>query len=107
MFDKRGTGMSDRVTEMPGLEERMDDLRAVIDAVGMENAAVIGLSEGGSLAALFAATYPNRCRGLILYGAFASYGSRFPTGEALEQHVERFLSYIEKAWGSFWSLSSE
>jgi pimeloyl-ACP methyl ester carboxylesterase len=66
MFDKRGTGMSDRVSEMPGLDQRMDDLRAVMDAAGMEQAAVMGLSEGGSLAALFAATYPNRCTALVL-----------------------------------------
>jgi pimeloyl-ACP methyl ester carboxylesterase len=104
MFDKRGTGMSDRVTETPDLEQRMDDLRAVVDAAGMEQAAVFGFSEGGSLAALFAATYPNRCRGPILYGAFASYASRFPTEEALEQHVARFLDYIEKARGSGGSL---
>ena len=96
--------MSDRVTETPDLEQRMDDLRAVVDAAGVEQAAVFGFSEGGSLAALFAATYPNRCRGLILYGAFASYASRFPTEEALEQHVARFLDYIEKAWGSGGSL---
>jgi class 3 adenylate cyclase len=104
MFDKRGTGMSDRVTEMPGLDQRMDDLRAVMDAAGMEEAAVLGLSEGGSLAALFAATYPNRCRALILCGAFASYESRFPTKDALEQHVERFLRYADTGWGSGASL---
>ena len=85
--------MSDRVTETPDLEQRMDDLRAVVDAAGVEQAAVFGFSEGGSLAALFAATYPNRCRGLIFYGAFASYASRFPTEEALEQHVARFSLY--------------
>jgi pimeloyl-ACP methyl ester carboxylesterase len=82
MFDKRGTGMSDRVTEMPGLDQRIDDLRAVMDAAGMEQAAVMGLSEGGSLAALFAATYPNRCSALILCGAFARFSSWFPTEEA-------------------------
>ena len=96
MFDKRGTGMSDRVTEMPGLDQRMDDLRAVMEAAGMEQAAVLGLSEGGSLAALFAATYPNRCRALILCGAFARFSSWFPTEEAFEQ----FLGYVDKAWGS-------
>ena len=62
MFDKRGTGMSDRVTELPGLEQRIDDLRAVMDAAGMEQAALLGISEGGPLAALFAATFPERCR---------------------------------------------
>ena len=96
MFDKRGTGMSDRVTEMPGLDQRIDDLRAVMDAAGMEQAAVMGLSEGGSLAALFAATYPNRCSALILCGAFARFSSWFPTEEAFA----RFLGYVGQAWGS-------
>lgn len=96
MFDKRGTGMSDRVTEMPGLDQRMDDLRAVMEAAGMEQAAVMGLSEGGSLAALFAATYPHRCQALILCGAFARFSSWFPTEEAFQQ----FLGYVDHAWGS-------
>src|SRR5579872_3490825 len=96
MFDKRGTGMSDRVAEMPGLDLRMDDLRAVMDAAGMEQGAILGLSEGGSLAALFAATYPNRCRALVLYGAFARFSSWFPTEEAFAQ----FLGYVDQAWGT-------
>jgi class 3 adenylate cyclase len=100
MFDKRGTGMSDRVSELPGLEVRIDDLRAVMDAVGMEQAAVMGMSEGGSLAALFAATYPDRCRALLLCGAFARFASWLPTDEALAA----FLSYIDSAWGSGGSL---
>jgi pimeloyl-ACP methyl ester carboxylesterase len=61
-FDKRGTGMSDRVADLPGLDQRMDDLRAVMDAAGMEHASLFGISEGGPLAMLFAATYPDRCR---------------------------------------------
>jgi pimeloyl-ACP methyl ester carboxylesterase len=96
MFDKRGTGMSDRVIEMPGLDQRIDDLRAVMDAAGIEQAAVLGLSEGGSMAALFAATYPNRCSALILYGAFAHFSSWFPTEAAFAQ----FLGYVDQAWGS-------
>jgi class 3 adenylate cyclase/dienelactone hydrolase len=95
-FDKRGTGMSDRVTELPGLEQRMDDVRAVMDAVGMERAALLGMSEGGSLAALFAATYPERCSALVLYGSFARFASWLPTEEALAG----FLGYIDQAWGS-------
>jgi pimeloyl-ACP methyl ester carboxylesterase len=71
MFDKRGTGLSDRVAGLPGLDQRMDDLRAVMDAVGMEHAALLGISDGGTMSALFAATYPNRCRALVLYGAYA------------------------------------
>jgi pimeloyl-ACP methyl ester carboxylesterase len=57
-FDKRGTGMSDRVAELPGLDQRMDDLRAVMDAAGVEQAALLGISEGAPLSILFAATYP-------------------------------------------------
>jgi len=100
MFDKRGTGMSDRVSELPGLEQRMDDLRAVMDAVGLEQAVPFGISEGGPLAALFAATYPDRCRALVLYGSFARFASWLPTEEALAN----FLGYIEQAWGSGGSL---
>jgi class 3 adenylate cyclase len=96
VFDKRGTGMSDRVTELPGLEQRMDDVRAVMDAVGMEQAALLGISEGGSLTALFAATYPERCSALVLYGSFARFTSWLPTEEALAG----FLGYIDQAWGS-------
>src|SRR5919206_2444072 len=60
VFDKRGTGLSDRAVGLPTLEERMDDVRAVMDAVGSERAALLGISEGGSLCILFAATYPER-----------------------------------------------
>jgi class 3 adenylate cyclase/esterase/lipase len=101
IFDKRGTGMSDRVNELPGLDQRIDDVRAVIDAAGMDRPALFGLSEGGSLAALFAATYPNRCRALVLYGAFAHFSSWFPTQEALEG----LFRYIEQAWGSGGSVA--
>jgi class 3 adenylate cyclase len=100
IFDKRGTGGSDRVSELPGIELRMDDLRAVMDAAGMEQAAVLGVSEGGPLSALFAATYPQRCRALVLYGSFAKFLSWFPTEEAFEQ----FLGYVEQSWGSGASL---
>jgi class 3 adenylate cyclase/pimeloyl-ACP methyl ester carboxylesterase len=97
MFDKRGTGLSDPVAEMPSLELRMDDVRAVMDAAGTESAALQGVSEGGALAALFAATYPQRCQRLVLYGAFA----RFPSAaEALKP----FFKYADRAWGSGLSL---
>jgi class 3 adenylate cyclase len=96
MFDKRGTGVSDRVAEVAGLDQRMDDLRAVMDAAGMEKAALLGFSEGGSLAALFAATHPERCSALILYGSFARFSSWFPTEDAFAQ----FLGYIDQAWGT-------
>jgi pimeloyl-ACP methyl ester carboxylesterase len=96
IFDKRGTGLSDRVAELPGLEQRIDDLRAVMDAVGMEQAALIGISEGGSMAALFAATYPSRCRALVLIGAYARFSSFMPSEEALAE----FFKYTEHGWGS-------
>src|SRR5688572_14908237 len=73
LFDKRGTGLSDRVpsSALPTLEQRMDDLRAVLDAVGSERAAVFGHSEGGNMSLLFAATYPERTRALVTFGIFA------------------------------------
>ncbi len=71
LFDKRGTGMSDRVAGAPTLETRMDDVRAVMDAAGSERAAIAGVSEGGAMAILFAATYPDRTWALLLIGAFA------------------------------------
>jgi pimeloyl-ACP methyl ester carboxylesterase len=95
MFDKRGTGMSDQVTELPGLDQRMDDLRAVMDAASMDQAAVFGFSEGGTLAALFAATYPERCRALVLWGAFASFAHI-----TVKERFARFLGYIDQAWGT-------
>jgi pimeloyl-ACP methyl ester carboxylesterase len=64
-FDKRGIGLSDRVESLPTMDERMDDVRAVMDAEGSQKAAAFGLSEGGSLAKLFAAHYPERCRALV------------------------------------------
>jgi pimeloyl-ACP methyl ester carboxylesterase len=95
IFDKRGTGMSDRVAGMPHLDERMDDLRSVMDAAGMEQAAVFGVSEGGALSMLFAATYPDRCRALVLWGAW-SRGS--------QEGVDSLLGYIGRGWGTGRSL---
>lgn len=100
MFDKRGTGMSDRVEKPPDMDERVDDLRAVLDAVGIERAALIGPSEGGSLAAYFAATHPQRCEALVLYGAFARFTAWIPTEAALQG----LLQYIDTSWGSGASL---
>jgi pimeloyl-ACP methyl ester carboxylesterase/class 3 adenylate cyclase len=100
LFDKRGTGLSDRLDSQPGMDARMDDVRAVMDALGMEQAAIMGISEAGSLAALFAATHPERCRTLILYGAFARFSSWFPTRSTL-QH---FYDYADTAWGTGASL---
>jgi pimeloyl-ACP methyl ester carboxylesterase len=99
MFDKRGTGLSDPVAQVPTLELRMDDVRAVMDAAGSESATLLGVSEGGALAALFAATYPQRCQRLVIYGTFA----RFPiTAEVLKP----LFKYIDRAWGNGLSLSA-
>jgi pimeloyl-ACP methyl ester carboxylesterase len=96
IFDKRGTGLSDRVDRLPGMDQRMDDIRAVMDATETRRAAIYGLSEGGSLAALFAASHPDRCQALVLFGAFAKFNSWFPTQEALDA----FFAYIRERWGS-------
>ena len=72
LFDKRGTGMSDRASGIPDLETRMDDIRAVMDAVGSKRAAILGFSEGGPMAMLFAASYPERTAAAVLYGTYAS-----------------------------------
>ena len=68
MWDKRGTGLSDPVDSAPPLDERMDDLRAVMDAAGVDQASLMGGSEGGPMSVLFAATYPERVRSLVLFG---------------------------------------
>jgi pimeloyl-ACP methyl ester carboxylesterase/class 3 adenylate cyclase len=102
LFDKRGTGLSDRLGQLPNLDQRMDDARAVMDAVGTERAAVMGVSEGGSLATLFAATYPDRCSALVLYGAFARFSDWFPT----KQKLDAFIRYVDTSWGSGTSFVS-
>lgn len=100
MFDKRGTGLSDRVTDMPSLEVRMDDVRAVMDAVGSEVAALFGYSEGGSMCALFSATYPGRTSALIMHGAFARrrWAPDYPWGQT-EAQVQNSLEQVEREWG--------
>jgi pimeloyl-ACP methyl ester carboxylesterase len=95
-FDKRGTGMSDRVTQAATMDERMDDLRAVLDAVGSQRAAVMGISEGGVMAALFAATYPERASALILYGAHAVPPHSYTTEVEWSEYSER----VRRSWGS-------
>lgn len=101
LFDKRGTGLSDRVVELSTLEARMDDIRAVMDAVGSQKAVLFGHSEGGSASALFAATYPNRTISLITFGIFAKriYAPSYPWAPTPE---ERQVVYdmIENSWGS-------
>jgi class 3 adenylate cyclase len=101
LFDKRGTGLSDRDVGDSTLEERMDDLRAVIAAVGSERAAVMGFSEGGALSILFAATYPERVHHLILYASFAraSADVDYPEGAAVRANMEAIRLALENAWG--------
>ena len=103
VFDKRGTGLSDRVAEsaLPTLEQRMDDIRAVMDAVGSNRAAMFGQSEGGPLCALFAATHPARTAALIMYGAYAKWirSDDYPWAPTREEH-EAALKALEKHWGT-------
>jgi class 3 adenylate cyclase len=100
-FDKRGTGMSDRVGSLPTLETRMDDLRAVMDAAGSERAALIGVSEGGPLSILFAATYPDRAWALVLEGTYARilWAPDYPWGDR-EGEYERDMAEGLKGWGT-------
>src|SRR6267378_5968930 len=94
LFDKRGTGLSDRVpiNELPTLEQRMDDVRAVMDAVGSKRAALCGVSEGGPMSALFAATYPERTAALLMIGAYAKRirDASYPWGPTEEQRQHFF-----------------
>jgi len=99
-FDKRGTGLSDRVGGIPTLEERMDDVRAVMDAAGSERAALLGVSEGGPMSILFAATYPERTTALALYASYArrSWAPDHPFGHT-EEEWARAIAAIEGTWG--------
>ncbi len=100
IFDKRGTGLSDRVSELPTLEQRMDDVRAVLDAAGSKCAALFGVSEGGPMCALFAATYPERTSALVIYGSYAKriWDPEYPWAPAPEEREEVYKE-IEKSWG--------
>jgi pimeloyl-ACP methyl ester carboxylesterase len=106
MFDKRGTGLSDRSLGFGSLADRMDDIRAVMDAAGIERAALFGISEGGPLAILFAATYPDRVTKLCLYGTFAriAYDSDYQIGVSPEI-VELALTGLVEGWGTGKGLS--
>ena len=104
LFDKRGTGLSDRVPDdrLPSLEVRMDDARAVMDAVGSQRAVVFGVSEGGPMATLFAATYPARTIGLALFGTAARWkaGDDYPFPRSSDEEFERGLDRIDRIWGT-------
>jgi class 3 adenylate cyclase/pimeloyl-ACP methyl ester carboxylesterase len=100
MFDKRGTGLSDRPRELGTLETRMDDIRAVLDAVDVERATLVGLGEGGQTCALFAATYPERTEALVLAGtpARAVRADNYPYGPS-EEEWRTGLRAIRERWG--------
>jgi pimeloyl-ACP methyl ester carboxylesterase len=87
LFDKRGTGLSDRSSGIPDLETRMDDIRVVMDAVGSKRAALLGVSEGGPMTLLFAATYPERTAAAVLYGTGASFAQspEYPWAPSAEE----------------------
>src|SRR5260221_594750 len=102
-FDKRGTGLSDRPTGAATLEERTDDIRAVMDAVGLERAVVFGGSEGGQMACMFAAQYPERTTALVTWGAMARWRRTpdHPWGLTDEEN-EELLRELERNWPSEW-----
>ena len=102
-FDKRGTGLSDRPTTMATLEQRADDIRAVMDAVGIESAIIFGVSEGASMAAMFAATHPERARALLIWGAMARFVATkdHPWGLSLEES-DRLIQDVQDNWPSEW-----
>jgi len=107
-FDKRGTGLSDRNVGVPDLDARMDDVRAVMDAAGSESAALFGYSEGGPLSILFAATYPERVRALVLYGTYAKRrdpDDDYPWAPTSAERVA-IARELEETWGDSVDLGS-
>jgi len=106
VFDKRGTGMSDPVAGPPSMDERMEDIGAVMDAVGSDRAAVFGISEGGTLSLLFGAAHPERAQAVILYGSWARRlaGPDYPYGPSAEE-LEGVIDRMDRAWatGEWWN----
>jgi pimeloyl-ACP methyl ester carboxylesterase/DNA-binding winged helix-turn-helix (wHTH) protein len=100
LFDKRGTGLSDRITDLPSLEERMDDVRAVLNAAGSRRAVLLGVSEGGPMCSLFAATYPDQTEALIMFGTYARRlrADDYPWAPTHEER-EAFCRDILEHWG--------
>lgn len=98
LFDKRGTGLSDRIdpARLPDLQTRIEDLRAVLDATGSTRAALLGASEGAPMALMFAASFPERVRSLVIYGGYAHFHGAVSDPNA----VERFVREVETNWGS-------
>jgi class 3 adenylate cyclase len=109
VFDKRGTGLSDPVPvdELPTLEQRMDDVRAVLDAVGSERAALFGFSEGGLMSVLFAATYPERTTALVAFGIFAKriWSPDYPWAPHPDARA-REIEELERSWGGDMDLTT-
>jgi pimeloyl-ACP methyl ester carboxylesterase len=101
LFDKRGTGLSDPVTEVPTLEQRVDDVRAVMDAAGSERAVMFGISEGGPMSVLFAATHPERVSHLVLHGAMGrtTEAPDYPWAPPADALRESALEFIVPFWG--------
>ncbi len=102
VFDKRGTGLSDRLRQAASLETRMDDLRAVLDAAGSERAVLFGSAEAASMCMLFAATYPERCLGLVLHNVAArgSWAPDYPWGETPEE-IRAGIDQLVRSWGTY------
>jgi pimeloyl-ACP methyl ester carboxylesterase/class 3 adenylate cyclase len=104
LFDKRGTGLSDRATGIPDLERRMDDIRAVMEAAGSKRAAIVGFSEGGPMTLLFAATYPERTAAAILLGTGASnvHAEDYPWGQTPEEGLKDIRLLASRAGTQLW-----
>jgi len=107
MLDKRGTGLSDRAVGVADLQTRMDDVRAVMDEVGLERAHLVGVSEGGPMSILFAATYPDRVLSLTLVGSFARF-TRSPSHPWMPTPEERAVTRAQAVefWGTGWVLAT-
>src|SRR3954452_6792254 len=101
VFDKRGTGLSDPVAAVPTLEQRIDDVRAVMDAAGSERATLFGVSEGGPMSVLFAATHPERVTALVLHGAMGrtTEAPDYPWAVPAEALLESATEFIAPYWG--------
>ncbi|NLS69159.1 adenylate/guanylate cyclase domain-containing protein [Bradyrhizobium brasilense] len=98
-FDKRGQGLSDRLADVPSLEERIDDVRTIMDAINSKRAALVGFSEGASMSVLFATTYPERVSHLVLFGGLARISDLLPPNLTPSEVQER-LAYVVKSWGN-------
>jgi pimeloyl-ACP methyl ester carboxylesterase len=108
VFDKRGTGLSDRVAGIPDLETRMDDVRAVMDAAGSKRAAVVGVSEGGPMTILFAATYPERVAAAVLFGTGAAWtrADDYPWREPREERLKWIPQVVKEVGSQEWILEA-